>query len=69
LAARGYNTAAYRRMKALLATNAIPCHWCSVARATQPDHLVPLALGGGDDDWCPVADRATPSEAHNWVLV
>jgi len=51
-----HRTAAFRRFKAWLMANDVPCMWCG-QRATTPDHLVPVALGGGDDDLVPACYR------------
>jgi 5-methylcytosine-specific restriction endonuclease McrA len=55
-----YRTPAYRAMKAwLVAHPEVPCHWCQRAVGEQgvPDHLIPVALGGGDEDLVPACAR------------
>lgn len=52
MAAAAYRTPAYRRFVAYLAANDVPCHWCGRTAST-PDHLIPVALGGTDDDLVP----------------
>jgi 5-methylcytosine-specific restriction endonuclease McrA len=47
-----YRTAAYRALKARLEAEDVACLWCG-RRASVPDHLIPVALGGTDDDLVP----------------
>lgn len=51
-----YRTRPYRAMKVWLRAHPeAPCHWCqrAVGDTGVPDHLIPVALGGTDDDLIP----------------
>jgi 5-methylcytosine-specific restriction endonuclease McrA len=55
MAAPGYRTRRYQAYAAWLRAEYpnVPCHWLCGRPATVPDHLIPLALGGTDEDLVP----------------
>ena len=55
-----YQTARYKAFRVYLRENWVSCIYCG-QRATTPDHTVPVALGGGDDDLFPSCRRCNYS--------
>lgn len=47
-----YRTPAYLRALRYIKEHAVPCYYCG-QRATTVEHLIPVALGGGDEDLAP----------------